>query len=52
MYRDARASLKIYAGGIYYILFRSPGLPMGGAIRIAIFIGTALSISNNILLSH
>ncbi len=36
---------KIKAGGIYYILSRSLGLPMGGAIGIAIFIGTALSIS-------
>ncbi len=36
---------KIKAGGIYYILSRSLGLPMGGAIGIALFIGTALSIS-------
>jgi len=36
---------KIRAGGIYYILSRSLGLPMGGAIGIALFIGTALSIS-------
>jgi len=36
---------KIKSGGIYYMLSRSLGLPMGGAIGIAIFIGTALSIS-------
>ncbi len=36
---------KIKAGGIYYILSRSLGLPMGGAIGIALTIGTALSIS-------
>ncbi len=36
---------KIKAGGIYYILSRSLGLPMGGAIGVALFIGTALSIS-------
>ncbi|MFA8300998.1 MAG: amino acid permease [Hyphomicrobiales bacterium] len=36
---------KVKAGGIYYMLSRSLGLPMGGAIGIALFIGTALSIS-------
>ncbi|MCK5537017.1 MAG: amino acid permease [Bacteroidales bacterium] len=36
---------KIKTGGIYYILSRSLGLPMGGAIGIALAIGTALSIS-------
>jgi len=36
---------KIKAGGIYYILSRSLGLPMGGAIGIALTVGTALSIS-------
>jgi len=36
---------KIQGGGIYYVLSRSLGLPMGGAIGIALFIGTALSIS-------
>ena len=36
---------KIQAGGIYYILSRSLGLPIGGAIGITLFIGTALSIS-------
>lgn len=36
---------KIKAGGIYYLLSRSLGLPMGGSIGITLFIGTALSIS-------
>ncbi len=36
---------KIKAGGIYYILSRSLGLPIGGSIGITLFIGTALSIS-------
>ncbi|MCF6184425.1 MAG: hypothetical protein L3J56_07335, partial [Bacteroidales bacterium] len=36
---------KIKTGGIYYILSRSLGFPMGGAIGIALFIGTALGIS-------
>lgn len=36
---------KIKTGGIYYILSRSLGMPMGGAIGIALFLGTALSIS-------
>ena len=36
---------KIKAGGIYYMLSRSLGLPMGGAIGATIFIATALSIS-------
>jgi len=36
---------KIKTGGIYYMLSRSLGLPMGGAIGITLFIGTALSIS-------
>jgi amino acid transporter len=36
---------KIEAGGIYYILSRSLGLPIGGSIGITLFIGTALSIS-------
>ncbi len=36
---------KIKIGGIYYMLSRSLGLPMGGAIGIALFIGTAFSIS-------
>lgn len=36
---------RIKIGGIYYILSRSLGLPMGGAIGFALFAGTALSIS-------
>ncbi|MCK5856330.1 MAG: amino acid permease [Bacteroidales bacterium] len=36
---------KIKTGGIYYILSRSLGLPMGGSIGITLFIGTALSIA-------
>lgn len=36
---------KIKVGGIYYMLSRSLGLPMGGAIGITIFIGTSLSIA-------
>ncbi|MDC0230700.1 amino acid permease [Aureispira] len=36
---------KVGAGGIYYILSRSMGIPIGGAIGIALYVGTALSIS-------
>ncbi len=36
---------KIKTGGIYYILSRSLGLPMGGAIGISLFFGTALSVA-------
>ncbi len=36
---------KIKTGGIYYMLSRSLGFPMGGSIGITIFVGTALSIS-------
>jgi len=36
---------KIRVGGIYYMLSRSLGLPMGGSIGITIFVGTALSIA-------
>lgn len=36
---------RIKAGGIYYMLSRSLGLPMGGSIGITLFIGTALSIA-------
>lgn len=36
---------KIEAGGIYYILSRSLGLPIGGSIGLTLFVGTALSIS-------
>ena len=36
---------KIKAGGIYYMLSRSLGLPIGGSIGITLFIATALSIA-------
>jgi amino acid transporter len=36
---------KIKSGGIYYMLSRSLGLPMGGAIGMTLFSGTALSIA-------
>ena len=36
---------KIKTGGIYYILSRSLGLPMGGAIGIALTVGMAFSIA-------
>lgn len=36
---------KVQAGGLYYILSRSLGLPIGGAIGITLFVGTALSIA-------
>ena len=36
---------KIGAGGIYYVLSRSMGVPIGGAIGIALYIGTAFSIA-------
>jgi len=36
---------RIKSGGIYYILSRSLGLPMGGSIGITLAIATALSIS-------
>lgn len=36
---------RIKTGGIYYILSRSLGLPMGGSIGLTLFFGTALSIS-------
>ena len=36
---------KIKIGGIYYMLSRSLGLPIGGSIGITLFVGTALSIS-------
>ncbi len=36
---------KVKTGGIYYMLSRSLGLPIGGSIGITLFIGTALSIS-------
>ncbi len=36
---------KIGAGGIYYVLSRSMGVPIGGSIGIALAVGTAFSIS-------
>ena len=36
---------KIKAGGIYYMLTRSLGFPIGGAIGITLFVATSLSIS-------
>tara|TARA_B100001287_G_scaffold266254_1_gene260002 strand:- start:12650 stop:17536 length:4887 start_codon:yes stop_codon:yes gene_type:complete len=36
---------KIEKGGIYYMLTRSLGLPIGGAIGLTIFVATAFSIS-------
>jgi len=36
---------KVGAGGIYYILSRSMGIPIGGAIGITLYIGTAFSIA-------
>ncbi len=36
---------RVGAGGIYYILSRSMGIPIGGAIGIALYVGTALSIA-------
>ncbi len=36
---------KIKTGGIYYMLSRSLGLPIGGSIGITLFVGTAFSIS-------
>jgi amino acid transporter len=36
---------KIGAGGIYYVLSRSMGIPIGGSIGIAISVGTAFSIA-------
>ncbi len=36
---------KVGAGGVYYVLSRSLGLPIGGAIGITLFVGTALSIA-------
>jgi len=34
---------KIGAGGIYYVLSRSMGIPFGGSIGIALYVGTAFS---------
>ena len=36
---------KIGAGGIYYVLSRSMGIPIGGSIGIALSVGTAFSIA-------
>ena len=36
---------KIGAGGVYYVLSRSMGIPIGGSIGIALFVGTAFSIA-------
>ncbi|MBT29276.1 MAG: hypothetical protein CMO01_06405 [Thalassobius sp.] len=36
---------KVKAGGLYYMLSRSLGLPIGGSIGIALYAATALSIS-------
>ena len=37
---------KIKTGGIYYMLSRSLGLPMGGSIGISLFIATALKLKS------
>lgn len=36
---------KVGAGGVYYVLSRSLGLPIGGALGITLFVATALSIA-------
>ncbi len=36
---------KIGAGGIYYVLSRSMGIPIGGSIGLALYVGTAFSIA-------
>ncbi|EAR01459.1 amino acid permease [Maribacter sp. HTCC2170] len=36
---------KIGAGGIYYVLSRSMGIPIGGSIGIALYVGTAFSVA-------
>ncbi len=36
---------QVKAGGVYYVLSRSLGLPMGGAIGYTLFIATSLSIA-------
>jgi len=36
---------KVGAGGVYYVLSRSLGLPIGGAIGVTLFVATALSIA-------
>jgi len=39
---------KVKAGGVYYMLSRSLGLPMGGAIGATIYLAFSLSIALNI----
>ena len=36
---------KVKAGGVYYMLSRSLGLPIGGSIGVALYVATALSIA-------
>ena len=36
---------KVKAGGTYYIISRSLGLPIGGTLGIALFFGLSLSVS-------
>lgn len=36
---------KVGAGGVYFVLSRSLGLPVGGAIGVTLFVATALSIA-------
>jgi len=36
---------KVEAGGIYYMLSRSLGFPIGGSIGVTLFVATALSIA-------
>ncbi len=36
---------KVGPGGVYYVISRSLGLPIGGAIGSTLFVGTALSIA-------
>ncbi|MDD2550615.1 MAG: hypothetical protein PHD00_11035, partial [Bacteroidales bacterium] len=36
---------KVEAGGIYYMISRSLGLPIGGALGLALFVGMSFSIS-------
>jgi len=36
---------KVGAGGVYYVLSRSLGLPMGGSLGITLFVATAFSIA-------
>lgn len=36
---------KVGAGGVYYVLSRSLGLPIGGALGMTLFVATAMSIA-------